>query len=1759
MMAIQPTSIPALLVEELERIQVPAPSTVLRALIAVRRGAPVPAARLGRVLSFERERHVSSGAPPRLAVALASDGTASRPQQLALGTWRLGRRFITADTSRGRAAYLGARLCAVALDHPGEARALEAEVVSCAKQIGVELGAAPGEVDWEALAGRFREAQPGPGPGSMSAQQYASERTLTEAGISSSASYFGSAEASAARVLGTLRLPLPGEQGEPFDELVRARAGNPEVAREALAFLQEWGVLRDELASPPSVADYAERWKTSEAETRRRLDLFSAVMPDASPEDVWDVLGDGLGKEGMPPFARLISRPVVATVALPGLGEYFLDSLYDQLPAELGSHLRRAEPGPGPETDDSSERVGRLLRLADLVCGEWCVRGLDALGPGAESQLAELQAVGPIFDPSAAAAAAERVGTIRRLVPGPPVREALLRAQRLLRVCAELDPVRAPQVVSPLLPGVRLAAGCLASVAEIGAVDVVQGARDALAVLSSGTSRSGLYVPRFQIASPELVDAVGLNQLSDRIASRGLLPELVRRLLAASDRVVKWEMPAAESIHASGVDGRVLASSGDAWIPAGLSLWELSTAKDVRAKARADFVKRRDEAEADQAGSTTFVIVTSRSWPAGQALAREWLAESRWGDVRMIDADMLTAWLSQNPTVHLWISEQLGLRPVHARALSNWWAQLVARSERPADDGSERERFRLPASLLLAGRGEEAEELRERASSTEAATAVRAGSREEAIAFVAAALGADDRNAIVAGEPAVVTDPEVFARLASQPGNGILIAAFDGADAPLPENGHPVIVPKGVGHPKHPGDIPLPRLSRPAAQESLEKAGMTNEEAHVASGIARRSFSALRRHLSVSPGMEAPLWAQEKGPLVAALALAGSWSESEEDVEVVAGIAEIPVAALERELAMLAREEDPPFVSSGDNWLLASPEDAWALVGDSVTKPALTRWRQAAARVIAAPDPSLELDSRERMRAQLEGRRRSFSELLRNGLSTSAALLGSYDKGPAASKPSKEAERLVGELLDVQGSQERLARWRLLADQLPQLAEAAPGAFLDALERDLAGPEPPLRVILDDRDWDPVVRGGGAHHTGLLWALELLAWSTEYLQRSALALARLAELDPPEPRLANRPAASLREIFLPWHPQTTATWRQRIDVIDALRDASLEVSWQLRTALLPAPGGSSASGTRVPRFRDWRRDYPYASQEERMELEDAIAASLLEDVDRVEGGLEQLLERPSCLPPARLDELLERLSSIEPEELGEERRRRLWETTLAQVAKHRSFPDAEWSLPAEYVARLEGLAERFLDPSSVARHAMLFDWRPELPEVEVEDRAAGERALEELRRSAVRDTFERAGSEGLAVVAEEARLPGFVGKAAAEVLGDRLRSSALPWLESESPATELARGWVAAMSDLNGQAWVEGAVPEIAALTPEAQAHFLLALEPSPDIWAIARELPPKVADLYWERLHPLRVPTSHIEAAAEEFLARERPAAAVGVLADVHQDASPRPELVEQALRAAVASQDDDSIRNAAFEVGELLGYLEDSGVELEALAQLEWQYYGLLHNRRAPRALSKVLAGNPDFFVQLVGLAYRSEAEDEEEDADRDPGLSQALASQAWSVLHEVARLPATDDEGAVDAEALRSWVRRARELLQQGGRTEVGDRALGTLLARSPQGTDGVWPAEAVRDLIEELDAREVALGMRIGRYNQRGVTTRSPFEGGAQEHELASKYAAEAAALEARWPQTAAILRELSESYRWDAQRHDEEAERRADFG
>ena len=195
------------------------------------------------------------------------------------------------------------------------------------------------------------------------------------------------------------------------------------------------------------------------------------------------------------------------------------------------------------------------------------------------------------------------------------------------------------------------------------------------------------------MSNPELVTALDLDQWSDSLAAKSTLPVLVRRLILATAHVTEISMRGREGVAVPGWDGQVRSDVDDPHVPRGASGWELGTSRDPRHKAQSDMHDRILDPQGVDPKTTTYVAVTSRIWRDRDNWRDARRADGPWADVGAYDADDLETWLERAPSVHYWISEQLGREPRDVATPDAWWERW-----------SRRTRLVLPRGFLLAGR-----------------------------------------------------------------------------------------------------------------------------------------------------------------------------------------------------------------------------------------------------------------------------------------------------------------------------------------------------------------------------------------------------------------------------------------------------------------------------------------------------------------------------------------------------------------------------------------------------------------------------------------------------------------------------------------------------------------------------------------------------------------------------------------------------------------------------------------------------------------------------------------------------------------------------------------------------------------------------------------------------------------------------------------------------------------------------------------------
>lgn len=1228
------------------------------------------------------------------------------------------------------------------------------------------------------------------------------------------------------------------------------------------------------------------------------------------------------------------------------------------------------------------------------------------------------------------------------------------------------------------------------------------------------------------------------------------MPELLSRLIfAAKGPVAFFRFPSDESVQHPGWDGTCTVTTGDQFVPAGTSGWEIGVQRrGIRGKADYEYANRAADPLELRPAETTFVFATPQRFSNKEGWAAEKRAERLWHDVRVIDADDLVHWLERYPAVAQWLAVKIGRRPQGLRNLEQAWTEWAFATQTP-----------LTPDVILADRDADASAIAKWLKETPSLLSAQAESPEEAIAFLYAAISPlPPRYRLYYWSRCVIAADNNTARQLVGIGSSLVIGLTDpepGLAHRLAQDGHHVYAAYG---PDATATIGMRQLARPWRHNlkmALQQAGLSEESSHRLARASGRSITALRRLMPAAPNFQ-PKWLATAPTELLAAMLAGSWVEtSAMDRKVLAALAGRSYEQVEAALAPLAAVVGGPLVRSGSAWKVVSLRDLWGLLASRLSNGQLDRFEAAFRQVLGAINPRFDIDPRETF-FEREGQfGEEASPELRRGLIDAMIAIGVYpDATRGAIDIAGRADRAVRKLLG--GADARL--WWSLCRDFKRLAEASPAAFLEAVEVGLDGNNPPIMSLFRTDDGF-LMRT--EYLSELLWALEMLARSPDYLMRAALLLAHLDQVDPGG-TWGNRPAASLRQIFVPWCPQTYATPRQRLKVIDAITRRYPAIGWKLLVALAPRSYDASELSP-LPDWRDFTPDEPEAITLPAVgRAAREIGARLLDQVGSDGARWKNILELWASFDPTWRSQSVKRLavfanglnSSAEIEEIRDELRNLL--------QKHRNFAGAQWAIPERDLEPLDAIFRSLHPTGPEDRHRWLFNPNPSFlrPNLSWEETQA---RLEAQQATAAGELLGALSPEGLVDFARTISNQYALGRAIMKVgkyEEAKRRVIEIGLLADDEAAADLATGMLFAVAHPLGyeqiDRWWERAVAE--GWGDRAELRIVGVLPATPATWDRVAARSPSLHRDYWSKVNHWATPKeAPIDRVVMELISAGRAYDAVELLGQ-HVARAPAGDLIVRALHAALKDATISAPSNAAMfshHLGLLLDRIEaDPSVDEDEVVALEWSYFQVLrYSPRPPRALQRALARNPDFFALLVKTVWLP---DDGTPRPDDPQGTQAMVAQAYNVLDDWTRVPGSDDNGEIDGAALEAWVKRARKLCAEAGRSEIGDRKIGEILAASQRKADEPWPPEPVRQIVEMVRSRPLERGLELGVYNRRGVTVRLPFDGGDQERDLGSRFRRDAEALRFdEWDRTVACLERIAEAYEQDARRADQDAEQR----
>ena len=1247
-----------------------------------------------------------------------------------------------------------------------------------------------------------------------------------------------------------------------------------------------------------------------------------------------------------------------------------------------------------------------------------------------------------------------------------------------------------------------------------------------------------------------------LASWSDMPESKANFPHLISRLIRATTaKDTKVDIPWGSATYIGGWDGIVDSKEKTRYVPRGISLWELGTDQNPKKKADADYEKRTKEPLGYTPQDATFVFVTPRTWTGKDKWVKKRKEENKWKDVIVYDGISLEQWLDEAPAVSRWFASQ-----GYAGVCST--EGIITADER-WKEWSCLEQLQLQPGCVLAGRDIARVELLKRLGGDPSIIGVRASTKDEAIAFILATMkaSAPELSDRFFSTTLIIDQEDRFRSISLSMQHALnLIVRFDNAGlfSSAVGHGHHVLVPLGADDVFSPDPITLPAVDREALIEALEASGLSRSKASTLTKESGHDITILKKLLGFASYGATWMKTQTIREIIPALLL-GRWDESYSgDVELLEKFSGMSYAKYKEVLAKWLNLPESPLKKIGETWRLTSPLDLWRSISVHLLERDFQLLKECFILVYHSGNPVLasQMDLPDYI-----SKKRTYSDWVREGLAQSLTLMSMPRVEVCLRDPQSWVDRIIGGLL----SNANGAMWVSINRELPLIAEASPQVFLESVSLSLSDESP---EIMDMFKEEPGILVPEASHTGLLWALEGLAWMPSYFKNACLLLHKLATLDPGG-SLANRPLNSLKEIFKAWHHQTLASYEERVKVLREMLRRDVDVSWELLKSLLPSFSSETASLTHRMRWRMfWEAtDLRYTNREWFDMCSEAVDM-LISLCDGDETRFSDLIEAaPSCMPRDReriLKWAQEAVCSIEHKK-GKAR-----STLRGILNEHKQYSDADWALRENELSPFEQLYGQLYPKDVLVRNVCLFNEDDctlmidpataapfevaEYEEIKKQVAASRERAVEEL--------VEELGLEKVLALRLEVEHPYPLGEALAKVITDEQDLQRV-WLclEDDHPHISFAHGFISQKLRCEEFCWMQALVQELLrkGYGDKAVANALVAARSGQELWHYIDSLGEGVQRAYWMRMNPYfhGLRDEELIEGIDKLLQYRRFNLAIRV-AWCHRTRVPS-DMLTDILRRWWTGDSQKSRSQAGGEIKGIFKELnERADIDKETHLELEALYLPLLIRGGAQVGipyLEAELASNPDSFVQLLKWLYSPKKKDQQRKEQKCLSKEQILnaATRSRLMLEAWRKIPGMQEDGTIDEAELREWIKVARTLARECDRLEVADIHIGQLLAKYPERSPN-WPARTIFQVIEDINTEELKEGYSVGMWNKRGATIRGAFEGGGIEHERAGYFGELASELMCDYPNVAEVFQRLQDNYGREGNRLDEMAER-----
>ena len=899
------------------------------------------------------------------------------------------------------------------------------------------------------------------------------------------------------------------------------------------------------------------------------------------------------------------------------------------------------------------------------------------------------------------------------------------------------------------------------------------------------------------------------------------------------------------------------------------------------------------------------------------------------------------------------------------------------------------------------------------------------------------------------------------------------------------------------------GKIVLPVVEREGFRDALEACSFDSDTITHLILETKRDTSLLRRYLGINNEKEVWLKPEYNRYYIPAILL-GSWDEKRDgDKQIAESLAGMGYVEFDKGLQILLNSNEPPLVKVGSIWQVSSPKLLITRILNELSNDTLEHFKECIDWVLEDDDPDV-IAKRDANDFRYWQDRHLYSGHLRTGLLQSITIMAVV----------MEAQQISTAWIDnyIESKLKDFSLERFLSNKnnIQWVTECSPSSFLKYIEEDIKAGMPILSKVFEIKHPKFSITGSEISYSELLFCLEQLAWNIIYLPRVTSILLNFCKF-PNDSNYANRPIASLYNIYRFSLPQTLAAFSQRLGILQSLSKQYPKELSELCYKLLDGIGQTIFMPT--SHFR-WR----YSDQ---IKSPKYIPAILGDDVIAVTKLLLSIMEMSidnicklidlatkkfmECSHSLFMSTFEENKDVMKGNEVIVERLRK-------NINHHLRYNTSAWSIRGESLEQFQELLSKIESDDVIIKNKHYFDnylVKHDFDSIE-QDYQKQRKESRLLRKGILNEIVAAQGWGGIWKLSHCVGNTDGLAEAIVEITDNSKRQEVFRLYCDKKLENKFVRYYFRTLFYEFGKDNYLQYVNELKAISDKDICVVLYAPDIVQEITHIVDGLPVQIQKEYWENVGLWGLTDENVLYTIERLRSVGRYS---DILNFVHNKAL-KP-YISGALWLEILIDCFDNGHMAAlsqdsYDVAEILKCIQipSNPVAKGKLLLLELALFERisLYLSQSECHLLNLVNNEPEMMMEIVKLAYLEDEEYRENhdltDVERNNKI--VLAQLAWNFLFNYHSVPGMKQDGTIDENFLREYLVQLKVCAERCHRIHIIPMITGKIIGNMPETDD--YPSDLMCELVEEYADDRIDCEISCCISNRRGTSSRSAYAGG-----------------------------------------------------